>query len=448
MNCPFLPDVHQAYDYRIQSAQLLVNAVLDGAGNKIVHLDKQGIREVNLLKYDVIIIGGGAAGLFCAANLKVKKGLILEASSAPGRKLLMSGAGQCNLTHGGSIKDFIDHYGPNGKKVRSALYKENNLKMMDFFADNGIPLTERDDGKVFPESMRASDVLEKLMHMASVNGWKLKTGCRAETIGAAGVPAADDGSVQANLFNINGEYETEKLIIACGGCSVPSTGSDGSIFPMLEALGLEIVPPRPALVPLTVQEYPYSELSGISFKNALVSIDGHKNTDDVLLTHSNFSGPGILNLSRYAKPGSTLVINYLGKEQQLEIPAAEKRIVQHWLADSLWLPKRFVEVVLQRAGVDPKTKANQLSKKQRKAIEGILMRDTFSVSGTTGFKNAMVTSGGVALTEVGAKTFESRKIPGLFIIGETLDVDGDTGGYNLQFAFSSAVCAAEHCSHL
>ena len=427
------------------------------------------------MKYDAIIIGAGAAGLFCAANAKINNGLILEASSAPGRKLLMSGAGQCNLTHGGSIKDFIEHYGPNGKKVRSALYKVNNIKMMEFFEENGIPMTERDDGKVFPESMRASDVLEQLMHMAAVNGWKLKTGCKAESIKAAGlvetaentdavepdgccverievsVGSAEQGSEceepqSRTGFIVNGRFETDRLIIACGGCSVPTTGSDGSIFPLLEKLGLEIITPKPALVPLTVQEYPYSQLSGISFKNAIVSVDGHKNVDDVLLTHSNFSGPGILNLSRYAQPGSTLVINYLGKEQQLEVPAGEKRIIQHWLADSLWLPKRFVEEVLSRAGVDPKTKANQLSKKQRKAIEAILMRDTFSVSGTTGFKNAMVTSGGVALSEVDMKTFEAKKLPGLYIIGETLDVDGDTGGYNLQFAFSSGALAAAEIS--
>lgn len=197
------------------------------------------------MKYDAIIIGAGAAGLFCAANAKINNGLILEASEAPGRKLLMSGAGQCNLTHGGSIKDFIEHYGPNGKKVRSALYKVNNLKMQDFFTEHGIPMTERDDGKVFPESMRASDVLNELMHLASANGWKLRTGHRAGTIGVAATTAA-----ARNLFVVDGKYETEKLIIACGGCSIPATGSDGSIFPLLEALGLEIVTPRPALVPL------------------------------------------------------------------------------------------------------------------------------------------------------------------------------------------------------
>lgn len=386
------------------------------------------------MKYDAIIIGGGAAGLFCAATTEINNGLLLEKSSAPGRKLLMAGSGQCNLTHGGNIKDFIDHYGDNGKKVRSPLYKVSNLKMIEFFESNGIPLIEREDGKVFPESMRASDVLNLLMHLASQNGWKLKTDCPAE-----GIKVRDDGS-----FIVNGRHETKKLIIACGGCSIPSTGSDGSIFPMLEDLGLEVITPAPALVPLTVQEYPYTELSGISFKNALVTVDGHKRTDDVLFTHTNFSGPGILNLSRYAKPGSTLVINYLGKEEKLEIPQAAKKNILFWLADWYQLPKRFIEVVLSRAGVDPKTTANQLSKKQKQAISGILMRDTFSVSGTTGFKQAMVTRGGVALNEVDMKTFESKKIPGLHIIGETLDVDGDTGGYNLQFAFSSGVLAGQN----
>ena len=386
------------------------------------------------MKYDAIIIGGGAAGLFCAAGTKINNGLILEKSSAPGRKLLMAGSGQCNLTHGGSIKDFINHYGDNGKKVRSALYKVSNLKMMEFFESNRIPLTEREDGKVFPESMRAADVLNLLMHLASRNGWKLKTDCPAE-----GIALLEDGS-----FLVNGRHETDKLIIACGGCSIPVTGSDGSIFPMLEKLGLEVVEPAPALVPLTVQEYPYTDLSGISFKDALVTVDGHKRTDDVLFTHTNFSGPGILNLSRYAKPGSTLVINYLGKEEKLEIPSSTQKNILFWLADWYQLPKRFVEKVLERAEVDPKTKANQLSKKQKQAISGILMRDTFSVSGTTGFKQAMVTRGGVALGEVDMKTFESKKIPGLHIIGETLDVDGDTGGYNLQFAFSSGILAGEN----
>ena len=383
------------------------------------------------MKYDAIIIGGGAAGLFCAAATKINNGLILEKSSAPGRKLLMAGSGQCNLTHGGDIKDFINHYGDNGKKVRSPLYKISNLKMMEFFESHGIPLIERDDGKVFPESMRSSDVLNLLMHLSSQNGWKLKTDCPAKSI-----KIQEDGS-----FLVNGRHESNKLIIACGGCSIPTTGSDGSIFPLLEKLGLEVIEPAPALVPLTVQEYPYGELSGISFKNALVTVDGHKRIDDVLFTHTNFSGPGILNLSRYAKPGSTLTINYLGKEEKIQAPASEKRQVQHWLADTYWLPKRFVEKVLERADVDPKTVANQLTKKQKQIISAILIRDTFSISGTTGFKQAMVTRGGVSLNEINMKTFESKKHPGLHIIGETLDVDGDTGGYNLQFAFSSGVLA-------
>lgn len=386
------------------------------------------------MKYDAIIIGGGAAGLFCAAATKINNGLILEKSSAPGRKLLMAGSGQCNLTHGGDIKDFINHYGEHGKKVRSPLYKVSNLKMMEFFESHGISLIEREDGKVFPESMRASDVLNLLMHLASVNGWNMKTGCPAESI-----KVQEDGS-----FLVNGRHEANKLIIACGGCSIPTTGSDGSIFPILEKLGLEVVEPAPALVPLTVQEYPYTELSGISFKNALVTVDGHKRVDDVLFTHTNFSGPGILNLSRYAKPGSTLTINYLGKEEKLEVPSSTKKNILFWLADWYQLPKRFVEMVLSRAEVDPKTAANQVSKKQKQAISAILMRDTFSISGTTGFKQAMVTAGGVALNEVDMKTFESKKIPGLHIIGETLDVDGDTGGYNLQFAFSSGALAGQN----
>lgn len=388
------------------------------------------------MKYHRIIIGAGAAGLYYAANCPAGTGLILEQSPSPGKKLLLSGSGQCNLTHGGSIKDFIDHYGQKGRKIRSALYKANNLLLMRFFQEQGLALTQRPDGKVFPASMKASHVLELLMRLSRENGWSLKTGCPASSIAAE-----PDGG-----FLVNERYRAEQVIIACGGCSVPSTGSDGSIFSILEGMGIEIVPPRPALVPVTVQQYPYGPLSGISFQDALVQIDGHRQRGDLLLTHTAFSGPAVLNLSRYARPGSTLTINYLPDfptEASGIRAEGEKRRCASFLAEALGLPKRFGELTLNRAGIGPDRKAASLSRKEQTALFRLLTCDTFSVSGTSGFGSAMATCGGVSLEEVDLKTFESKKYPGLFIIGETLDVDGDTGGYNLQFAFSSAYLAAK-----
>lgn len=383
--------------------------------------------------YQQIIIGGGAAGLYFASFCPVTNGLILERARSPGRKLLLSGSGQCNLTHGGSIKDFIGHYGPGGSRIRSALYKGNNLLLMKFFTERGVALTEREDGKVFPRSMKARQVLELLLSESEKNGWELKTGQQVSSLSHQ-----DDGT-----WLINGQFAATQVIVASGGCSYPDTGSDGSMFPVLEGLGLKITSPRPALVPLTVQQYPYRELSGISFPDALVEVDGKKRSDGLLLTHSSFSGPAVLNLSRYAHTGSVLKINYVPAGADEWNPAGDQRQAATSLSERFSLPKRFAEVLLARVCVDPAVKAASLTGKEIRAIRSLLTCDTFSVSGTSGFGSAMATKGGVSLDEVDLKTFESKRYPGLFIIGEALDIDGDTGGYNLQFAFSSGYGAAQ-----
>lgn len=381
--------------------------------------------------YERIVIGAGAAGLYFAASCPGERGLILEKGSAPGKKLLLSGSGQCNLTHGGSIKDFIHHYGEKGKKIRTALYQASNLQLGKFLEDRGLKLTERPDGKVFPLSMKASDVLNLLLQASRENGWNLKTE----------YPVTSLSLQQDGRFLINGCFTAHQVIVACGGCSVPASGSDGSIFPLLEHLGLQIVSLRPALVPVTVQDYPYGSLSGISFQNVRVQIGEHHLIGDLLLTHNSFSGPAVLNLSRYARPGVSLSISYL---PDAEIHAErDRRQSAPFLAEAFRLPRRFSEVLLQRADIVPEKKAAALSKKEKSRLSRLLTCDTFSISGTSGFGSAMATCGGVCLDEINLKTFESKKYPGLYIIGETLDIDGDTGGYNLQFAFSSACLAAK-----
>ncbi len=385
------------------------------------------------MMYDRIIIGGGASGLYFAANCPAEKGLILEKTASPGQKLLLSGSGQCNLTHGGSIKDFIGHYGPGGTKIRSALYQANNLLLMKFYAEHGLPLTERWDGKVFPKSMEAEQVLKLLLLLVKEKGWELVTDCPVTSL-----TVQPDG-----IFFINENYKSRQVIIAAGGCSYPATGSDGSMLSVLEKMGLNIVSPRPSLVPVTVQQYPYRHLSGVSFQNASVQIDGHWEKGGLLLTHNSFSGPAVLNLSRYASPGKALTISYIPAAALEHRFSGDRRKISASLAETMGLPKRFTEVLVQRAGMDPAQKAASLSGKEIQALSQLLFSDTFSISGTSGFGSAMATAGGVSLEEVHLKTFESKKHPGLYIIGETLDIDGDTGGYNLQFAFSSGYCAAK-----
>ena len=401
--------------------------------------------------YDLIIIGAGAAGLFAGASLPTAvNGLILEKKAAPGRKLLVTGSGQCNLTHGGSIKDFTARYGENGTKIRPVLYRFNNLAVWDFFAQRGVPLTEREDQKIFPESLNAQDIVNVLTDCCRKNGLQFQFSTAADRI-----------TFHQGVYTVHcGEqvYQTGKLIVSTGGCSYPATGSDGSFFKVLMGMGIEIIPLSPALVPLFVEQYPYESLSGISFQGAEVSINSTKNRDALLLTHTCFSGPAVLNLSRYARPGDTVVFNYYpAKPEEIVIKELSRLVTgngkqlltvlnEYFNGDASGfyseMPKRFLETVCRRARIDAAEKASRISPALLKSIVRLIVRDEYKIRKLGGYESAMVTAGGVALSEVDLKTMESKKYPGLYFAGEVLDVDGNTGGYNLQFAFSSGSLAA------
>lgn len=406
--------------------------------------------------YDLIIIGAGAAGLFAGASLPFPvNGLILEKKAAPGRKLLMSGSGQCNLTHGGSIKDFIPHYGKNGNQIRQILYRFNNRSVVDFFERRGVPLFEREDEKYFPKSLKAQDILNVLTGACSDNGLKFVYSFPVEGI-----------AHQEEIYNVrcgDHSYESRKLIIATGGCSYPATGSDGGFFHVLRELGFEIKPLTPALAPIYVEQYPYEDLSGISFPNVEVIVDSAgsansvKDRDALLLTHTCFSGPAVLNLSRYAHTGDTIVFNYypvkpedvIYKELARIAHGSGKQLLtvlyEYFRGDSPAepeLPKRFLDTLVRRAGVDASDKASGISSAQLKSVVRFIVHDSYRIRKLGGYESAMVTAGGVALSEIDTKTMESVKYKNLFFAGEVLDVDGDTGGYNLQFAFSSGCLAA------
>lgn len=402
-------------------------------------------------KYDVIIIGAGASGLFAAASADIDakgnassfsdgdfKGLILEKTSRAGTKLLMSGNGQCNITHAGSIKDFVDCYGDKGKKIRSCLYKHSNLELMDFLEENGVEVFTREDGKVFPRSMDAHDVLYMLLRKAKKNGFDLK--CDSEV---TGLNRSDD-LWQVTCDDIT--YTSRSVIIATGGCSYPTTGSDGSFFKVLrDDLDIDITKLKPSLTPIQVNEYPYTELSGISFENIHTSIwhkDKSSNSDerkiaetceDLLFTHKDLSGPAVINISKYAAPGDKLKINYLyplNYEQALgKLKSAfhgSKGSAANILSAEFDLPKRFCQLFTARHGEALKNLAHTL------------IGEGFVINSVSGFNKAMATSGGIELSQIDMSTFGFKEYPRLYAIGEALDVDGITGGYNLQFAYSSA----------
>lgn len=432
--------------------------------------------------YDVILIGAGAAGLLAASrlNLGTGSGLILEATDSPGTKLRMSGAGHCNFTHEGSIKEMVSGYGDQGKKVRKVLYKYNNQAFVEFLESHGIPSHSRDGGRVFPRSESSQDVLGTLLDLAEENNFALKKGFRVQSIQRIPDSDSDSNNQSGNLWQVTCEngamFQTNHLVIATGGKSYPSTGSNGRMWEILARdLEITIVPPRPALAPISVENYPYRELSGLSFENTQLSITApgrkiKRTQGALLLTHHQFSGPAALNISAEAQVSDTLHVSYLPDMSQEELTNTLRQILDRVkgnpaaeIASRLDLPKRFCQGILLRSlgrdishiysKEDSSSKAictrNTISSTEGlspKRIAALLQDDSFRVSALPDWNKAMATSGGIDLSQVNPATMEFRDHPGLYAAGEALNVLGITGGYNLQFAFSSASAVAENLS--
>ena len=399
--------------------------------------------------YDVIIIGAGPAGLFCGCHLDSDLNcLILERNSRPGIKLLMTGAGQCNVTHDGSIKDFLIHYGNKGKLIRQILYKYNNDALIEYFQKRQLEMIKREDGKVFPQSLQAKDVLSALTDNCKENGVQVQY--NSNVIRAV----YEENKRIFKIYSTDQQFSTKTLVVATGGCSYPSTGSDGNFFDILKSVNIKINPVKPVLVPIFIEGYVYGDLSGISFEKVKVEVFRNykktaENTGDVLFTHKCLSGPGILNISRHVEKGDVLILDYYNKNnkevvtQELKKKLTDGKLQFNNLIRNYFdLPKRFIDTIFKICHIESDKKSSQVSNKELMKVINKIMSDTLKVSDTGGFETAMATSGGVSLDQVDLKRLSSKKYEQLYFAGEALDVDGDTGGYNLQFAFSSGVFCA------
>ena len=408
---------------------------------------------------DLVIIGAGAAGLFAAANVPSSwKTLVLEKSDKPGRKLLLTGSGQCNLTNNEPVKEFLTRYGDNGKNLRKILFHFSNIALMSFFKQNALPLSIREDAKVFPASMKSEDVLNLLLGLSKSRNVDIKYQSAVTEI----TRLIDEGDCIFSIKTGQEQFFSKRVLVATGGESYPQTGSDGSFFTCLEQLGLNLIPRKPALVSITVRDYPYRDLSGLTFSNTKVSVAGSGDENGkrartveggLLFTHNDFSGPAVLKISRYAAQGDSLTINYLPhlssdtlRSDLLREATGDARQIVTLLASTTALPRSFLELICHGCHIEPGEKSSRLSGKEMRALAERLTADRYIISGTGGFNTAMVTAGGVSLDEVNLRTMEAKNYPGLYFAGEVLDVDGDTGGYNLQFAFSSAMLALQAMS--
>jgi predicted Rossmann fold flavoprotein len=395
-----------------------------------------------------VIIGAGPAGLFCAIHAAAGgcRTVLLERNPGPGHKLLLSGSGQCNITHTGTVEEFARHYGDHGKFLKPALHALTNKDLLEFFRNGGLDMEVEGNGKIFPVTRKSSDVLGVLVAECEKQGVMLR--CRESV---QSVTRAEDGfSVRTET----GEYHAPAAVITTGGVSYPQTGSTGDGYRFAGSLGQPVTEIAPALTPLLIRPFPFASLMGLSFEQMRFAVwrGGKKvadHTGDVLFTHLGLSGPGILDASREILPGDVVRLSFAGALRREEFAAdLAKRAAENpgWQVGTILakypVPERLNRKLLALSGIRDDLKCAHFSAAQRAVLVTNCTEFPLTVAALGDLKIAMATRGGVALDGVNAKTLESKIVPGLFFAGEVLDIDGDTGGYNLQAAFSTGYLAA------
>jgi len=395
--------------------------------------------------YDVIIIGGGSAGLFCGAHLNTLETLVLEKMERVGKKLLISGGGQCNYTHTGDLKFFQEKYGNQGKFISHVLKGFSNQELIEYFKVNGVESFVREDGKIFPKSLNSATVVELLKRK------NREIRCDEEVI-----KISHDG--QFHIETGSSRFECRHLVIATGGNSYPPLGSSGEGYKFAEMLGHTITPISPALTPIWVKHSPFKSLMGIGLKSVEISIYKNakilkRHVGDLGFTHFGLSGPAIIDASRYMTSGEKIEVNFIYshfKNSEVlenffisEFEKNSKKQIHNFLK-ILEIPERFLDVILKISEVSSEKKLCEISKTERKKLIITLTQYEIEIEKLGEFSIAMATTGGVNCIEVSPKTLQSKIVENLYFIGEVLDVDGDTGGYNIQFAFSSGYKCAEN----
>ena len=412
-------------------------------------------------KNRIIVIGGGAAGLMAAGMAAQSTGkypevILLEKMGQTGRKIGISGKGRCNLTNNAALDDFLSRFGRNGRFLRQCFQQFFNRDLIEFFENKNLPLVVERGGRVFPQSNRALDVVKVLNNWLQAEQVEVKKNTSASAI------LVNQGRVSGVVVN-GTKLPCENIILATGGKSYPRTGSTGDGYSLAESLGHTIVPLRPALVPLVSRDKKVHRMAGLELRNVAVRLylDGKRKDQEfgeLAFTGFGLTGPVILTLS-------SVIVDALenGRQATLSLdlkPALDEKKLDNRLIRDFnsrcgepiesilrgLLPSQMVPICLESCDIPPDIDTANFPAKMRKRLVQWLKDFRIDISGYRSYDEAIITAGGVSLKEIDPKTMASKLVKGLFITGELLDIQADTGGYNLQAAFSTGWLAGSSIS--
>jgi len=406
-------------------------------------------------KKRIVVIGGGAAGLM-AAGQAAECGadvILLEKMKRPGRKICITGKGRCNITNSAAIPDFIEHFGKNGRFLRQAFSNFFAPELVHFFEDKGLPVTLERGGRYFPSSGKAPDILNLFLRWLKKLPVQIRLNSRVKEF------VIKDARIQA-VKTTKETIPCDAVILATGGASYPSTGSTGDGYALAESAGHSVDAIRPALVPLEISGGIEPSLIGLELRNVETKLyinnkQKRKLFGELHFLKTSLSGPTILTLSGDAvdalREGKKVSIGLDLKpalsEQKLDnrlIRDFEKRHKEQFSEVLRGLmAAKLVPFCLQQTAIPADKLAGEITKKERKRFLQWLKNNRMDVSGHRPFSEAIVTAGGIHLKEVDPKTMESKRTKGLYLAGEVLDLNGNTGGYNLQAAFSTGWLAGQ-----
>lgn len=407
------------------------------------------------MTFDAIIIGGGAAGLFCAVQLgwQGKSCAVIEHSERCGKKLRITGKGRCNVTNNCDVRTVMNNIPRNSKFLFSALSRFAPEDTMSFFECLGVKLKTERGNRVFPVSDKAEEIVNALVNAAEQSGAVIISGNAREIMfrdGAACGVKCDKG-----------EFFSENVIVATGGKSYPKTGSTGDGYRFAKSAGHKVTAITPSLCPIvTAEREECVEAMGLSLKNCTLSLRTEENPKPVyreqgemLFTHFGLSGPVVLSASAHlADVDKIKYFLDIDLKPALSEDQLDMRILRDWgnfpnrdFSNSLGklLPAKLISVIVKRSGIAGDKKVNQITREERERLVQTLKTLTYTVKGMRPVDEAIITRGGVEVSEINPKTMESKLCRGLYFIGEVLDTDGYTGGFNLQIAFSTANAAAQ-----